>query len=187
MARAIAMITPKAATLEGNGVAGAQLRLQPENGNPLGLRERERLLPPFVTDQNGYFRRPHLAAGDWSVTATAKKHTEGRSPAFAVEEEQATDIEDIRLGPGTLYRSIQRMLIDGLIEELEIALHDESDDDRRRHYRLTKKGLEIAQREARRLADLVEVARQRSLLVKRSGAARPSSPRKGGRRDRSRP
>ena len=34
------------------------------------------------------------------------------------------------------------MLVDGLIEELTIALHDESDDDRRRHYRLTKKGLD---------------------------------------------
>ena len=75
------------------------------------------------------------------------------------------------------------MLVDGLIEELlEIALHDESDDDRRRHYRLTKKGLEIAQREARRLADLVDVARRRNLLSKRAAASRPSSPRKGGRR-----
>jgi DNA-binding PadR family transcriptional regulator len=89
---------------------------------------------------------------------------------------------EIRLGPGTLYRSIQRMLVDGLIEELEIALHDESDDDRRRHYRLTKKGLETAQREARRLADLVDVARQRNLLVTRVAAPRPPSPRKGGRR-----
>ena len=89
---------------------------------------------------------------------------------------------ELRLGPGTLYRSIQRMLVDGLIEELEIALHDESDDDRRRHYRLTKKGLEIAQREARRLADLVDVARRRNLLPKRATASRPSSPRKGGRR-----
>ncbi len=87
--------------LEGNGVPGAQLRLQPENENPLrALRDRERLLPPFAADQNGYFRRPHLAAGDWSVSATAKRHTEGRSPAFAVEEEQAVDIDDIRLGPG---------------------------------------------------------------------------------------
>ena len=89
---------------------------------------------------------------------------------------------EIRLGPGTLYRSIQRMLVDGLIEELAIALHDESDDDRRRHYRLTKKGLEIAQREARRLADLVDVSRQRNLLVKRAATPRPPSPRKRGRR-----
>jgi DNA-binding PadR family transcriptional regulator len=86
---------------------------------------------------------------------------------------------ELRLGPGTLYRSIQRMLVDGLIEELAIALHDESDDDRRRHYRLTKKGLEIAQREARRLAALVDVSRQRNLLGKRASTNRSSSPKKG--------
>ena len=55
-----------------------------------------------------------------------------------------------RLGPGTLYRSIQRMLVDGLIEELAIAAHDESDDDRRRYYRLTPKGLATAKGEAQR-------------------------------------
>jgi hypothetical protein len=76
-------------------------------------------------------------------------------------------------------RSIQRMLVDGLIEELAMALHDESDDDRRRHYRLTRKGLEIAQREARRLAALVDVARQRNLLGKRAPTNRPASARKG--------
>ena len=88
--------------------------------------------------------------------------SDGNSHGYGIMQdvEQFTGGE-LRLGPGTLYRSIQRMLVDGLIEELSIALHDESDDDRRRHYRLTRKGLEIAQREARRLADLVDVARRR--------------------------
>lgn len=72
-----------------------------------------------------------------------------------------------RLGPGTLYRSIQRMLIDGLIEELAVALQSESDDDRRRYYRLSEKGLEVARSEAERLANLVEAARGRKLLSKR--------------------
>jgi DNA-binding PadR family transcriptional regulator len=72
-----------------------------------------------------------------------------------------------RLGPGTLYRSIQRMLVDGLIEELAVALQTESDDERRRYYRLTKKGLEVARSEAERLANLVEAGRQRKLLSKR--------------------
>ena len=74
---------------------------------------------------------------------------------------------DTRLGPGTLYRSIQRMLVDGLIEELAISLHDEADEDRRRYYRLTAKGLEVAKREARRLADLVDASRHRGLLSAR--------------------
>jgi len=76
---------------------------------------------------------------------------------------------ETRLGPGTLYRSIQRMLVDGLIEELAIALHDEADDDRRRYYRLTAKGRAVAKREAQRLADLVDVARERSLISRRGG------------------
>jgi DNA-binding PadR family transcriptional regulator len=74
---------------------------------------------------------------------------------------------EMRLGPGTLYRSIQRMLVDGLIEATEIALHDEADDDRRRYYRLTAKGRAVAKREAQRLADLVDVARDRRLIAKR--------------------
>lgn len=79
---------------------------------------------------------------------------------------------ETRLGPGTLYRSIQRMLVDGLIEELAIALHDEADEDRRRYYRLTPKGLAVARREAERLADLVDAARHRNLLTSRPGKGR---------------
>ena len=75
---------------------------------------------------------------------------------------------DTRLGPGTLYRSIQRMLVDGLIEELAISLHDETDEDRRRYYRLTAKGLAVAKREAARLADLVDAAWHRNLLSGRA-------------------
>ena len=79
---------------------------------------------------------------------------------------------ETRLGPGTLYRSIQRMLVDGLIEELAISLHDETDEDRRRYYRLTPKGLSVATREAERLADLVAAARHRGLLMPRPGKGR---------------
>ena len=74
---------------------------------------------------------------------------------------------ETRLGPGTLYRSIQRMLVDGLIEELAISLHDEADEDRRRYYRITPKGLAVAKREAQRLDDLVDAARHRQLLSPR--------------------
>ena len=82
---------------------------------------------------------------------------------------------ETRLGPGTLYRSIQRMLVDGLIQELAIALHDETDDDRRRYYRLTPKGLAVAKREALRLTRLAEVARKRGLTAKRPGGGTRSS------------
>ncbi len=70
----------------------------------------------------------------------------------------------LRLGPGTLYRSIQRMLVDGLIEETKDAPDSELEDERRRNYRLTGFGREVARAESLRLEILVETARQRKLL-----------------------
>ncbi|MBM3973677.1 MAG: carboxypeptidase regulatory-like domain-containing protein, partial [Planctomycetes bacterium] len=87
--------------LDGNGIAVAELRLQPENDNPLRwLRDREKLVAPFQTDVAGYYVRDHVASGAWALTAVAKAHTEGRSPTFVVEEEFQIDVDDIRLGPG---------------------------------------------------------------------------------------
>ncbi len=70
----------------------------------------------------------------------------------------------LHLGPGTLYRSIQRMLVDGLIEETEGGADSESDDERRRIYRLTVFGRAVARAESSRLDILVQTARQRKLL-----------------------
>lgn len=94
---------------------------------------------------------------------------DGESHGYGIMQdiEQLTAGET-KLGPGTLYRSIQRMLVDGLIEERSISLHDEEDDDRRRYYRLTKKGVAAAKAEAQRLQTLVELARQRKLLSRSS-------------------
>ena len=78
----------------------------------------------------------------------------------------------LRLGPGTLYRSIQRMLVDGLIVERKEAVDPDVDDERRRYYRLTKIGLEVARAEAQRLDALVKAARQRGLLKKATPASR---------------
>ena len=69
----------------------------------------------------------------------------------------------LNLGPGTLYRSIQRMLIDGLIEETTEAGPGQ-DDERRRTYRLTAFGREAARAEGMRLKVLVDEARRRGLL-----------------------
>jgi DNA-binding PadR family transcriptional regulator len=77
----------------------------------------------------------------------------------------------LRLGPGTLYRSIQRMLVDGLIVERKDAVDPEVDDERRRYYRLTQLGLSVARSEAQRLTDLVKVAKKRGLLARRTAAS----------------
>ena len=74
----------------------------------------------------------------------------------------------VRLGPGTLYGSIKRMLADGLIEEMDERPDSELDDERRRYYRLTDFGHRIAVAEAERLAALVKMARTKKLLSTRS-------------------
>ena len=70
----------------------------------------------------------------------------------------------MRMGPGTLYGSIKRMLADGLIEESGERPDSALDDERRRYYRLTDFGLRVAQAEARRLSELVHVAQFKRLL-----------------------
>lgn len=70
----------------------------------------------------------------------------------------------VKLGPGTLYRSIRRLLTDGLIEESDARPVPELDDERRHYYRLTPFGLRVARAEAQRLAELVRIAQSRQLL-----------------------
>src|SRR5712692_11851293 len=65
----------------------------------------------------------------------------------------------LRLSAGTLYRSIQRMLEHGLIVETRERPAPEEDDERRRYYRITPAGTAAATDEARRLAQLVKMAR----------------------------
>lgn len=70
----------------------------------------------------------------------------------------------VRIGPGTLYGSIKRMLADGLIAESGERPDPALDDERRRYYRLTEAGRRAAVVEAQRLADLVGMARAKRLL-----------------------
>ena len=67
----------------------------------------------------------------------------------------------IRMSPGTLYGAISRLLEQGLISELR-----DSDDDRRRCYRITAFGRAVAAAEARRMADMLRHARATGLVPK---------------------
>jgi len=69
----------------------------------------------------------------------------------------------MRLGPGTLYSSIQALLEDGLIEEVD-PREASAADERRRYYHLTAAGRKLARSEAERLADLLRVARAKKIL-----------------------
>jgi len=66
---------------------------------------------------------------------------------------------DVKLSAATLYRSLERLLADGLIVELRERPAPELDDERRRYYRLTLLGANVARAEADRLAKLVRLAR----------------------------
>ena len=80
---------------------------------------------------------------------------------YAIIQEVATRTDGaLKLSPGTLYRSIQRMLEQGLIEETAERPAPELDDERRRYYRITAFGRTVAKAEARRLAQLVKLARE---------------------------
>jgi len=75
---------------------------------------------------------------------------------------------ELRLSPGTLYRSIQRLQEQGLLVETDERPAPELDDERRRYYRLTPFGEEVARAETRRLHALVKMARARGLAPGRA-------------------
>jgi len=71
----------------------------------------------------------------------------------------------VRLSTGTLYGIMKRLLNDGLIVELR-SVPAESDDERRRYYRLTPQGRQVAAGEAERMDGVLSIARWRNLLKK---------------------
>jgi DNA-binding PadR family transcriptional regulator len=77
----------------------------------------------------------------------------------------------IRMGPGTLYGTIKRLLGADLIEESDERPAPELDDERRRYYRITSSGRAVLSAELQRLAGLVQVGRTKRVLP---GARRTS-------------
>ena len=89
----------------------------------------------------------------------------GENHGYAIMREVAEHTHGkMRLGPGTLYGTIKRMLADGWIEELDERPDPQLDDERRRYYRLTGLGLKLVRAEAERLEQLVDIARGKRLL-----------------------
>ena len=70
----------------------------------------------------------------------------------------------VKMGSGTLYGSIKRMLADSLIEEAEDRVVSGSDDERRRYYRLTSLGKHTLNIELNRYNEVVDMAVKRGLL-----------------------
>ncbi len=88
---------------------------------------------------------------------------DGDKHGYAIMQEvTALSAGQVRLGPGSLYGTIKRLLADGWIAEVEDHLDEGTE--RRRYYRLTELGQRVVRAEALRLARLVERARAVHLL-----------------------
>ena len=96
---------------------------------------------------------------------------DGENHGYAIMREVAENTQgQMRLGPGSLYGTIKRLLADGWIEESDERPDPELDDERRRYYRLTGVGRKLVQAEAERLEQLVNIARGKRLLRKPGSA-----------------
>lgn len=93
---------------------------------------------------------------------------EDRHGYAIIQDVAARTNGELKLSAGTLYRSIQRMLEQGLIVETDDRPAPEVDDERRRYYRIAPFGARVAQAEARRLAQLVRMARARGFATGRA-------------------
>ncbi len=93
---------------------------------------------------------------------------EDRHGYAIIQEVMTRTSGDVRLSPGTLYRSIQRMLEQDLIVEVHERPAPELDDERRRYYRITTFGKKVATAEVQRLAELLKLARASGFSTKRA-------------------
>ncbi len=93
---------------------------------------------------------------------------EDRHGYAIIQEVAARTGGDVRLGAGTLYRSIQRMVEQDLISESVARPAPELDDERRRYYGITRFGRAVARAETERLQALVRIARATGIAPRRT-------------------
>ena len=93
---------------------------------------------------------------------------EDRHGYAVIQDVESRTSGAVRLSAGTLYRTFQRLLEQGLIVEVDERPAPEMDDERRRYYRLTPFGRHAAEAETRRLSTLVRLARARGLSPRRA-------------------
>ncbi|MEI6197172.1 MAG: PadR family transcriptional regulator, partial [Verrucomicrobiota bacterium] len=91
----------------------------------------------------------------------------GERHGYAIMKEVAEHTGgQIKMGPGTLYGTVKRLLEAQMIEESDERPDPHLDDDRRRYYRLTGIGERVVRAEAQRYAGIVALARGKNLIRK---------------------
>ena len=93
---------------------------------------------------------------------------EDRHGYAIIQDVSARTNGELKLSAGTLYRSIQRMLEQGLLNETRERPSPELDDERRRYYRITPFGSAVAKAEVTRLAKLVRLARSQGFAPEKA-------------------
>src|SRR5215218_1894704 len=117
------------------------------DSSPLGYIQSGYIRPGVYTrDMSSVNSTPPLTQAAFLVLLALAS---GERHGYAVMRfaEETTDGR-VRLPPGTLYRTISRLLADGLVEEVEGSDRDAPHDARRRYYRLTEAGRHTAEEEA---------------------------------------
>jgi DNA-binding PadR family transcriptional regulator len=115
--------------------------------------------------------RPPRSVAETQVPLTAATFqillalVDGERHGYAIMKEVGERTgSDLRLGPGTLYGSLKRLLEGGLVEEVGERADPEMGNERRRYYHITRFGLAVARAEAARMDAVVRVARKKKLL-----------------------
>jgi DNA-binding PadR family transcriptional regulator len=116
-----------------------------------------------MPDIDGFLPLPPATFHTLLALAEADRH------GYAIiQDVEARTGGELKLSAGTLYRSVQRMLEQGLIVETRERPAPEEDDERRRYYRISPLGTTVAKAEARRLSELVRMARDAGFVPRRA-------------------
>ena len=140
----------------------------------LGPGANRRTPPPSNYVQGGYTHGVTIKPESLLPLPLAAFHilvalADDDRPGYAVIKDiEARTGGSLKLSAGTLYRSIERMLGQGLIREVTSRPVGEEDDERRRYYRITPFGRAVAMAEARRLEALVTLARKSGLTPRKA-------------------
>jgi DNA-binding PadR family transcriptional regulator len=91
---------------------------------------------------------------------------DGEKHGYSIMKDvEAQTAGKVKMGPGTLYGSIKRMLAAGFIEEADERPDPTLDNERRRYYQLSNMGQKVLSAESQRLEQAVQIARQKHVLA----------------------
>ncbi len=119
-------------------------------------------MPPSADDDPATESQVPMNPRDFLILFSLVDH-ESHGYGLVKEVERQSEGE-VRLDPANLYRSLKRMIKQGLVEESDRRPAPDSHDERRRYYAITGFGRRVVTREAARIDKLAAAARARNLV-----------------------